>query len=269
MVLNLLFWEKILLYLISFPFISKLLRFVYSWPLTTLFIPFYIKIFSCNQREMLKPWWSYPSLRSFFSREINLSERFWDKRKESFICPVDGKIASSGQIKKGRLMQVKGQEYSLEEFLDDSEKAERYEGGSYLSIYMSPGDYHRIHAPIDAKVISVKTLRGRRYPVNHYSRLRIPAIYQKNARTIVTMSQGNHEFTLVFVGSCQVGSIKTLFNPAELKGQSQINKGQQIGYFDFGSTVILLWPPGGFQFENKFEANNKLKMGQILGSLDP
>ena len=259
--------EAILLKMVSFPIISKFLRFLYSQPLSYFFIPLYCRLFEVDTSESEKPFWAYPSLRAYFCRRIRMDVRPFHKDPLTFTSPVDGVLIASGKISQGQLLQVKGKSYSLEALLDSKPMADSFFDGTYMTIYMSPGKYHHVHASSNGVWIDSKHVFGRRYPVNHFSRSRVDALYPRNERMISYFhtEHGNH--CIVMVGSCQVGSVqKTTRDNSTGHQVREVNKGDEIGWFDFGSTVVLLWPKNKVELEKNKKIGDELKVGEPVAT---
>lgn len=260
--------DHFLLWLISYPILSKFLRFLYSQPISYFFLPLYCKWFDVCVEEAEKPLWAYRSLRDFFCRHIQMEFRPIDKRTNTFTSPVDGVIIAKGEIRKGQLLQVKGSSYSLQSLLDSTSMSEAFQGGNYLTIYMSPGKYHRVHASTNGLLVDSRSIKGKRFPVNRFSRLRIGELYPRNERLISYFHSPHGLHSLVMVGSCQVGSVQ-MTNPKASNGREdwyQVEKGQEIAWFDFGSTVILLWPKGRVDLAEKKQIGDEVLVGEIIAT---
>jgi len=254
--------------IISYPILSKFLRFLYSQPISYFFLPFYCRWFDVRVEEAEKPLWAYSNLREFFCRHIQMRFRPIDAKANTFTSPVDGVVIAKGEIRKGQLLQVKGSNYSLSSLLDSLAMADAFQGGQYLTIYMSPGKYHRVHASSPGLLVDSRLIPGRRFPVNRFSRLRIGGLYPKNERLIAYFQTQYGLHSLVMVGSCQVGSVQMLESEFEKNpsGCYQVEKGQEIAWFDFGSTVIMLWPKGKVNLEQKKEIGDEILMGEIIAT---
>jgi phosphatidylserine decarboxylase len=191
-----------------------------------------------------------------------------DRKKNSFTSPVDGVIIAKGKICKGQLLQVKGRNYSLQSLLDSPSMSDAFQGGNYLTIYMSPGKYHRVHASTNGLLVDSRSIKGRRFPVNRFSRIRIGDLYPRNERLISYFHTSHGLHSLVMVGSCQVGSVQ-LTNPKVSDGKQdwyQVEKGQEIAWFDFGSTVILLWPKDRVNLAENKKIGDEVLVGEIIAT---
>lgn len=225
------------------------------------FIPSYINTYKINTEEIEKDYKSYPNLHSFFIRNLKEGVRMVEGNADDVISPVDGMLADAGIISEDLNMRVKGKDYSIEEMLGSKEKASHYTGGQYLILYLSPADYHRIHSPVGARVIERWELGKHSYPVNELGLKFGKRTLAKNYRSITELSHAGGNMCLVKVGAMFVNSIKYSNEGKEWE------KGEEIGYFSFGSTVVLLFEKGDFSLEETLSVPGSVKMGQLIGKL--
>jgi phosphatidylserine decarboxylase len=237
-------------------------RFVQS-RLSARFIPSYIKAYNINIDEIEKDAAAYPNLHSFFIRNLKKGVRKVEGEKDIVISPVDGMMAETGVVTGSLNMRVKGKDYSIEEMLGTREKAEQYEGGQYMILYLSPADYHRIHSPLGATVLDRWELGRHSYPVNEAGLKFGLRTLSKNFRSITEVSHVSGKMCLVKVGAMFVNSIEYTNEGSEWE------KGEEIGYFSFGSTVILLFERGQFRLDETIQVPGKVKMGQKIGKISP
>lgn len=242
------------------------------------FIPFYVKYYGVSTHEMEKSLKEYPNLTSFFTRKLIKDARPIHGNKETIVSPVDGTLSSFGKIQKDTLIQAKGISYSLIQLLGDKEKAKKYENGSYLTIYLSPKDYHRIHVPFGGTVTKSTYIPGKLYPVNKIGVEGVDGLFTKNERMITYVDTSDGEMALVKVGAFIVGSVvvdypllgitrtgKTIEHE-EFCEPLNYPKGEEIGYFQFGSTVILLFEKDKFTLKEDLFMGQILRMGERIGS---
>ena len=230
--------------------------------------------------EAEKPLEGFGSLQEFFTRRLKPGARPQDEMSLGAInCPVDGRIVAYGRIKEGTLIQAKGLSYSLKELLIFMPLPERFEGGHYLTIYLSPKDYHRIHVPIIGAVQAAGGATGKLWPVNDESVKHIPKLYERNRRAAWMAEGKGHDEGLwvacVLVGATHVGSC--VVDGRWLDGRRLPNNGvleipdipctpgDDLGLFQFGSTVILL--VGGSRADAWVPEKNEgqVRVGQRLG----
>ncbi|RIW37619.1 phosphatidylserine decarboxylase [Bacillus salacetis] len=235
-------------------------RFVRSG-ISARFIPSYIKAYNINSDEIEKDAKSYPDLHSFFIRRLKEGARIAGGGAEDVISPVDGLMAETGLVSPALNMHVKGKDYSIEEMLGSRDKAAGYEGGRYMILYLSPADYHRIHSPLKAAMLDRWELGRHSYPVNELGlRLGVRTL-SKNFRSVTEAVHASGKMCLVKVGAMFVNSIEYTHEGDEWE------KGEEIGYFSFGSTVILLFEKDGFELDQSLQVPGKVKMGQRIGKI--
>jgi len=175
----------------------------------------------------------YRSLQAFFGRGLLAGTRPINGTANAIVSPVDGVVGACGAIEMGQLLQAKGRSYSLVELLGDSAAASRLEGGLYSTLYLAPANYHRVHAPAAGRVTRERYIPGAFWPVNQRAVERVPRLFATNERRVVYLG----DLVVVLVGACLVGSIRMNHTPPY-----SVDRGQEIGRFAFGSTVIVLAP---------------------------
>lgn len=214
-----------------------------------------ISIFRINMYEAItRDLSKYETFNDFFTRQLKDGVRPIDERTNSICSPADGVITEHGQIQSSQLIQAKNINYTLDHLLDHNEMANRYKNGDFFTIYLSPKDYHRVHMPIDGKLISHQFIPGELFSVDHTSVSNIPSLFCKNERLICEFFSAKvGHFSVIFVGAFLVSGIDTVWKrehnfetkphqTEELEDHSlQFKKGQEIGRFRYGSTVILLF----------------------------
>jgi phosphatidylserine decarboxylase len=226
----------------------------------------------------------YPSLGDFFARRLRHGARAVDPAPGAIISPCDGVLAARGTAVSGTLMQAKGRLYRLAELVADGELAARLTGGPYATIYLSPRDYHRVHAPVDARVVGYDYLPGALWPVNPRVAARRDGLLARNERVVIRMNAGAlGNVALVMVGASGVGNIRlapglgtvpgatgdsarwrSAAEPrrVELSGVS-VARGDELGAFRLGSTVVLVFEPGKAELAG--EVGEALRFGQRIG----
>ncbi|OIJ16651.1 phosphatidylserine decarboxylase [Anaerobacillus alkalilacustris] len=222
----------------------------------------FVKVFNIDEAEMEKPLHQYSSLQELFIRNLKEDARIIDPHPNSMISPVDGILADVGHITEHCTFHVKNQDYSLMEMLGNTQRAEKYKEGTYIILYLSPSHYHRIHTPYTGTIVARWALGNKSYPVNELG-LRLgkrPLSRNYRLMTEVKMKNNKH-YTLVKVGAMNVNSI----HPTHTK--TEIKKGDEMAYFTFGSTVILLFEKDTIQLEEKIKAPIDVKVGMKIGSI--
>jgi phosphatidylserine decarboxylase len=237
--------------------------------------------YGINLAEAELPLADYSSLQALFTRRLKPGLRPQEAAIPGFVnSPVDGRIIASGPIESGVAIQAKGLPYHVAELLKHDPAAGRFEGGHFLTLYLSPKDYHRIHVPLQGQVNAVSRVEGELWPVNDASTKHVPRLYERNRRASWTaLGTGpceGLEVAAVLVGATHVGGVviaaRWLGGRALPKDgsfavdQLPCTAGEDLGTFEFGSTVVLLiggpkaadWTP--------LRAEGNVKMGQRLGA---
>ncbi|MBN8253491.1 archaetidylserine decarboxylase [Priestia flexa] len=238
----------------------------------------YSKIYKINLDEMEQSLGSYPNFTAFFTRKLKAEAREVAADPYTLSSPVDGKVAEYGDIKEGTLIQAKGIDYRVEQLIGcTKEEAERFDGGTFLTIYLSPSDYHRIHMPLSGAVTKATYLPGRLFPVNRIGVEHVPGLFTKNERLITYVDTQAGTIALVKVGAFIVGSVQVPYgnHTTNVKNgkyyTTSVNdtfyeKGEEVGLFEFGSTVVLLFERDKVKLTNTLERGTKLKYGEPIGT---
>jgi phosphatidylserine decarboxylase len=230
--------------------------------------------------EVRDPLDSFESLQAFFTRALRDGVRPIDAARDALVSPCDGAFGESGLVRDGQLLQLKGRPYGLRELLGSGADAAAFEGGAYATLYLSPRDYHRFHAPCAARVERVTYLPGTLWPVNRLGLEGVDALFAQNERICAFMraSPGDALLCLVAVGATMVGKVRVTFDALEtnLRGARELRrdypggvalaKAEEWGRFEFGSTLVLLAPPGAVALEPR-APGTPVRLGQRIGRL--
>ena len=225
---------------------------------------------------------AYLSFNHFFTRELKPGVRVIDSSLDTIVSPADGKISACGKIMGSELLQAKGHHFSLCDLLGGNKDVSKlFINGSFATVYLSPSDYHRVHMPISGKLISTFYIPGRLFSVNKMMSESLPNLFARNERVVCLFDTNTGPMCLVLVGAMIVGSIETTWSketsPAHrikevhatdyslLETPIKLSKGQEMGRFKLGSTVISLFGSQGISMNAKIEMNCSIKMGQGLG----
>ena len=198
---------------------------------------------------------SYASLGEFFVRRLKPGIR--PLAPSWAVHPADSVITQAAAISQGRLIQAKDKTYSLNSFLKDDEALKKYDGGAFLTYYLCPTDYHRVHSPVSGTIIRVTHIPGALWPVNSWSTENIHELFSINERVAVEIMTDRGLVAVVFVGATNVGKIVLSFD-SEIVGNQllsdavkvktyenlKIQKGEELGMFRMGSTVVMVYAPG-------------------------
>lgn len=258
--------------------IAKLAASKNNWLKNTL-INRAIKTFDINMDEAISDdLSSYDSFNAFFTRALKPESRPLDSAANIITSPADGVISQAGEISKNRVLQAKNVDYSLARLVGDSKQAKQYENGIFATIYLSPKDYHRVHIPADGQLLCSRYIPGELFSVNQQTAEMVPNLFARNERLVCEFkSQQIGHFSVIFVGAMLVAGIETVWGGMEKPGPGavreydyseqniQFAKGDEIGRFKFGSTVILLFPENRISLENNIQALNSIKMGDKIG----
>lgn len=216
----------------------------------------------------------FASFNAFFIRELVEGSRQVASAHDSIVSPVDGTVSAAGPIENDSLIQAKGISYSLADFLAiETPIAADFWGGEFATIYLAPHNYHRVHAPLAGRLESMHYVPGKLFSVNAATVARLPGLFVHNERLVCHLDTGSGPAILVFVGAMNVGSISTpwtdeirprkngIVEQIDLAASAfnrSFDKGDPLGWFNMGSTVVLLYPPG------KSEGLKDLKHGQLV-----
>lgn len=249
-----------------------------------LLIRSFLRIYAVDLDEVSK---SVPEdfvdFNEFFIRELKSDARPIESSESSIVSPADGFVNAAGHIEKNMLLQAKGLDYGLEELLaTDLDDAKNYHDGSFATIYLAPFNYHRVHAPLAGELVAVRFVPGALFSVNQSTVSNIRGLFVRNERLICHFKAAAGPYVLIFVGAMNVGSITTPWtgeirprkgNVVEDIGMHNslapraVDKGGLLGWFNMGSTVIILMPPGICRWRPELNIGDALKMGEAIGQI--
>jgi len=236
-------------------------------------IKWFIKRYNVELGDVEKA--DYASFNEFFTRSLKLETRPIVEDEKAIACPIDGYISQIGVIEKGQLIQAKGYKYNLKNLIANEDNL--FAGGNFATLYLSPKDYHRVHMPLAGKLMKMMYVPGKLFSVNPLTVQEIPNLYTKNERVITIFDTELGSMAMVLVGAMLVASIATVW-AGEITPTKQktiqiwnyteqnivLERGAEMGRFQFGSTVILLFPQNKLRWD-KFMVGDSIKMGQRLG----
>jgi len=209
---------------------------------------------------------AYACFNAFFTRTLSAGARPTVPGENTVACPADGTLSGFGNLPGGRLVQAKGRHYTLSELLADETEAAQFEGGHWLTIYLSPRDYHRVHMPLAGRLRRQGHIPGRLFPVNPKAAKTLPKLLVQNQRRVCILEGDAGPFALVFVGALIVGSIRTAWDNEP--PPTALAKGEEAGYFCLGSTVVAVFSCP-LAMEPSLVPGAAVRCGQLLGSLMP
>jgi len=222
----------------------------------------------------------YESFNAFFTRALKPGARPLAEDPAAILSPADGVIQQLGGIDGERILQVKGMDYRLDELLGgDAGHAAAFRDGSFATIYLAPFDYHRVHMPLAGRVTGMHYVAGELWSVNALTAARVPRLFARNERVICHCLAPWGPFAVVLVGALNVGSISTAWagevlprrggsarwHYPEGAGGIELERGELLGQFNMGSTVIVLLPPDVARWREGLQAGDTVRVGQMLG----
>jgi phosphatidylserine decarboxylase len=223
----------------------------------------FCRLFPVDLREAADPDpAAYPTFNAFFTRALRAEARPVDPEPAAVVSPVDGFVSQVGNVEDGCLMQAKGRSYSVAALLGSEADAARFAGGSFITLYLAPHNYHRIHAPCDVRLQHMRYIPGRLFSVNEASVAAIDRLFARNERVVCSF-EGPGRMVLCMVGALFVGSMETVWHGAVTPAADRrvtewdysaatrsFVKGDDLAHFNMGSTVILLFEQGSVTWDN-------------------
>lgn len=224
---------------------------------------------------------AYENFNAFFTRSLRADARPIVPGTATLVAPVDGLVSEAGAVHNDSIIQAKGQSYSVGQLLaSDQSLADVFTEGAFATLYLSPRDYHRVHMPCDGELQRMIHVPGRRFAVNPTSVAGIDHLFTRNERVISLFATSAGSMALVMVGALFVGSIQTTWSDRlSARGHGEIQdydyrnarislaKGEEMGRFNMGSTVILLFPAGRTQWHPIIQPGQRLCLGEELGAI--
>lgn len=246
--------------------------------LTTHLITWFIQRYQVNMAEAANsdPA-SYASFNEFFVRPLKAGVR--PLANSAYVCPVDGAISQLGKIEHDQIFQAKGHQFSTTALVGgDAQLAAQFNDGNFVNIYLSPKDYHRIHMPCAGRLTRMIYVPGDLFSVNPVTARGVPNLFARNERIVCVFESKHGPFVMVLVGATVVGSMATvwhgLVNPPRSKQVREwtyqdknftFQKGEEMGRFMLGSTVVMLFPKNMIALESSWQANGAVRLGQSMG----
>lgn len=247
------------------------------------FIQWFIKRYSVDMRLAADPDpFHYPTFNAFFVRTLKADIRPIATGENTISSPADGCISQIGKIEAGRIFQAKGFYFNANELLGGDENISRpFSQGSFATLYLAPKDYHRVHMPCDGTLREMLYIPGRLFSVNDASAAAIPRLFARNERVVALFDTPMGDMAMVLVGAMIVASIETIWAGLIAPSREQsiqrwrytdskitLRKGDEMGRFQLGSTVIMLFASSHIQWDSHIMPNSPLLMGQALGTIE-
>jgi phosphatidylserine decarboxylase len=246
---------------------------------STAAIRWFVARYGVDMREAAEPDpAAYASFNDFFTRALREGAR--PLASADWVCPVDGAISQLGRIEGDSILQAKAHRYSVQALLGgDNELAARFADGHFATLYLSPKDYHRIHMPCAARLTQMVHVPGALFSVNPSTAEAVPGLFARNERVVCSFETAFGPFVLVLVGATIVGSMATVWHgvvnpprPGRVRqwryddGAVQLKQGHEMGRFQLGSTVVMLWPAGPLRFNPAWAPMGSVRMGEAMAS---
>lgn len=222
----------------------------------------------------------YASFNAWFTRALKPGVRTFETAPDALLSPCDGRISETGDLRDNQILQAKGKMFSLQDLLANDDVCTRLLGGYFSTIYLSPKDYHRIHMPIAGELKRMIHVPGRLFSVAPYTARQIDRLFARNERVICIFETDIGPLVMVLVGAMLVSSTETVWageiTPNKnrkvtvvdyAKGQVSLDKGEELGRFNMGSTVVMLLPAGTVENLAGNEAGDPVRVGQRLAQL--
>ncbi|MBT8086263.1 MAG: phosphatidylserine decarboxylase [Woeseia sp.] len=225
----------------------------------------------------------YLTFNDFFTRELASGARVVDSSNLAVVSPVDGTVSAAGAISEGMLIQAKGHRYSLQDLLaTDLDECANFDGGHFITVYLAPDNYHRVHAPLAGHLNAARYVPGDLFSVNAATVSHVPGLFARNERLVCHLTTDIGPLAVLLVGALNVGSITTPWT-GEIRPRANgmveelnlktapatraLAKGDLLGWFNMGSTVIVLLPRGAAALDQHLVAGAPVRMGQSLATL--
>lgn len=274
------------LVLLPHQLLSRVVRAVTRWRVTwfkNALINGFIHLFNVDMDDAVAPdAGSYVNFNDFFTRPLKPSARPFPEGADVIISPVDGRVSQAGRISGERLIQAKGRDYTLEALLGgNTEPMVQFANGAFVTLYLSPRDYHRIHMPCPGRLLETTYIPGRLFSVAPHTVRAIPGLFTRNERLVCLFDTSLGPMALIMVGAIFVSCMETVWggvaNPRmglkleqtrfEQAGAQSIvlERGDEMGRFNMGSTVILLFAEDRMNWSEILQTGTPVRLGQVIG----
>ncbi|WP_295965292.1 archaetidylserine decarboxylase [uncultured Xanthomonas sp.] len=223
---------------------------------------------------------AYPTFNAFFTRALKPGARVADPDPQALLMPADGRISQLGRIEDGRIFQAKGQSFTAAELLGDDAAAAPFANGLYATVYLSPRDYHRVHMPWTGTLRETVHVPGRLFSVGTDAVRTVPRLFARNERLVCHFDTDFGPMVSVMVGALLVSGVETVWSGVEIPRYADritrkdwrgkgitLQRFEEMARFNYGSTVIVLLPPGVAAFDPTLKAESPVRLGQALARL--
>lgn len=247
--------------------------------LTTALIRWFVGQYGVDMTEAANPdIESYATFNEFFTRALRPGAR--PLAQAHYVCPVDGAISQFGAIDADRILQAKNHDYSVVALVGgDGDLAAQFQHGSFATVYLSPKDYHRVHMPCDGRLKRMIFVPGALFSVNPATTRGVPGLFARNERVVCVFDSEHGPFAVVLVGATIVGSVQTVWhgtvNPPGArevrewryeKEDRLLRKGDEMGRFSLGSTIVVLFPRERLEFNPEWKPAREVRLGEMMAT---
>jgi len=237
----------------------------------------FVRLYDVDLDEAERGIDEYLTFNDFFTRTLAPGARPLEGDESTIVSPADGRITEFGTLSADRLLQAKGISYSLSDLLAEApELLPPFHGGQFLTIYLAPHDYHRVHMPVAGQLDRGRYVPGRRFSVNAATARSIDRLFCRNERVALWLSTARGYVVVVLVGALNVASLSTALTGEITPGPERLlspesplrlARGQELGRFNLGSTVIVILPRGMAEWQESLRPGQTIRVGQALGRL--
>lgn len=252
-----------------------------SWLINTVTRKFGVDLDEAAQADPAR----YPTFNAFFTRALKPGIRVPDPDPRALLMPADGRVSQCGTIgheenERGRIFQAKGQSFTAAELLGDEQAAEAFHGGLFATVYLSPKDYHRVHMPWSGRLRETVHIPGRLFSVGPAAVRYVPRLFARNERLVCHFDTDFGPMALVMVGALFVSGVETVWSGEEIPAYGDavtvkdyrgeditLERFEEMARFNYGSTVVVLLPPGVAELAPELSAEWAVKLGQRLATL--
>ncbi len=258
--------------------VGSLVRARWPGPVHRAGIRTFVRLYGIDLDEAAGTVIDYPTFGAFFTRTLVEGARPIEGDEGTLVSPCDGTIGAFGQIEDGTLIQAKGRSYALDAFLGGEQRARDFRDGAFLTIYLSPRHYHRVHAPASGAVVEAVHVPGTLWPVFPHAVDTVDGLFVANERLLTFMEGAHGAFCVAMVGATCVGRMRASYDtivtnvpgPAVVRRYTnppRLARGDELGVFEMGSTVVLLLSPGMATLAEALGPGQEIRMGQAIGRL--
>lgn len=247
-------------------------------------IRWFIRRYGVDMRSAAQPdARAYKNFNDFFTRALRPDARSVVGGTGELACPVDGVVSQAGGIEEGRIIQAKGRDYSVAQLLGGVRRAAPFHGGHFVTLYLAPKDYHRIHMPVPGRLREMIYVPGRLFSVNTRTADVVPGLFARNERVVCLFDTEAGPMALILVGALFVGGMETVWHGTvtppygrsshvwdySAPGMPEVTlpRGAEVGRFNMGSTVIVLFGPRSVQWADPIQPGARVEMGRLLGNV--